>query len=49
VLNNLGTAWWSKGDTARAAALYGRALDADPDSPYPAGNLARMRRGLPAP
>jgi tetratricopeptide (TPR) repeat protein len=49
VLNNLGTVWWSKGDTARAAALYERALDADRGSPYPAANLARMRRGLPAP
>jgi tetratricopeptide (TPR) repeat protein len=49
VLNNLATVWWSKGDTARAAALYGRALDADPASPYPAANLARLRRGLPAP
>jgi tetratricopeptide (TPR) repeat protein len=49
VLNNLGTAWWSKGDTARAAALYEHALDADPAAPYPAANLARMRRGLPAP
>jgi len=49
VLNNLGTAWWSKGDTAHAAALYLRALDADPASPYASANLARMRRGLPAP
>jgi hypothetical protein len=49
VLNNLATAWWSKGDTAHAAALYLRALDADPGAPYPAANLARMRRGLPAP
>ena len=49
VLNNLGTAWWSKGDTARAAALYLRAQDADPGTPYPAANLERMRRGIPAP
>jgi hypothetical protein len=49
VLNNLATVWWAKGDTARAAGLYRRALAADPGSPYPAANLARMRRGLPAP
>ena len=49
VLNNLGTLWWSKGDTARAAALYVRALEANPRAPYPAANLERMRRGLPAP
>jgi hypothetical protein len=49
VLNNLATVWWTRGDTARAAALYQRALEADPDAPYPAANLARMRRGLPAP
>ena len=47
VLNNLATAWWMKGDTARAAALYQRALEAAPGTPYAAANLARMRRGLP--
>jgi Flp pilus assembly protein TadD len=49
VLNNLATAWWAKGDTARAAALYLRALDSPTGSPYAATNLARLRRGLPAP
>ena len=49
VLNNLATAWWAKGDTARAAALYLRALEVAPGSPYPAANLARMRSGRPAP
>jgi len=49
VLNNLGTVWWARGDTALAATLYLRALAANPAAPYPAANLARMRRGLPVP
>jgi tetratricopeptide (TPR) repeat protein len=43
ILNNLGTAWWSLGDTTRAAAYFEHALRVRPDAPEPALNLARMR------